>query len=139
MRSPRRKPDQQFPRLSAAFRRVRRFVVKHTPRLSYARLYPYCEEIREDRRESPRSFMHVGCRRREDVICTWGPDAERLPIPHLIGILIHEFAHLANPKGEMGNDLWATLNWGVVIEYRDWRKAKTLEWVSPALIKRLKI
>jgi hypothetical protein len=106
------------------------------PLLKHVRLYTSCRYVVEDRESSPRSFMHVGCR--DDLICTC-PDVERLPDPHLIGILLHEFAHLANPKGELGNDLWATINWGVVIQYRDCENARHLEWIPPEEIKRLGI
>ena len=127
----------RFPRLTSAFERVQRFVSRTHPLLRSVRLYPSCREIQKERAETPRYFMHV--LHRPNTVCTWGPDAEDLPTHHLLGLLLHEFAHLANEKGELGSDVWAAVNWGVAIQYRPCRSVRELEWVSPDLVRRLGI
>jgi hypothetical protein len=77
--------------------------------------------------------MHVGHRRRGGghVICV-RPGAEVLTVSHIVGLLLHEFGHVAKGASDTAADGWVFETFGIVVNYMGDR---ALEWVSPAAIK----
>lgn len=120
-------------RLRNAFFRVARFVSETKPQLAGVSLRGECKEVMEYRKKSPRVFMCAAVDAK--VICTWAPAVDKLPESHLIGLLLHEYGHLAGNASEEGADAWVWKTFGIPIEYKDYGPAKDLEWVDPRIIK----
>jgi hypothetical protein len=120
-------------RLRDAFLRVTRFVLEATPYLAGVGLRGDCREVLRCHRHSPRAFFHALHLHR--TICTWAPLSDALPMPVLIGMLLHEYGHIAGNVSEEGADEWVFEALGVPIEYRDYGNVKALEWVDPRIIR----
>jgi hypothetical protein len=120
-------------RLRNAFFRVARFVSEARPQLAGVGLRGESAEVKEARKTSPRVFMCASIEAK--IICTWAPAVDKLPESHLIGLLLHEYGHLAGNASEEGADAWVWKTFGIPIEYRDHGPAKDLEWVDPRIIK----
>lgn len=75
--------------------------------------------------------MHVG--HLSGAICH-AKDCKSLSVNHLVGLLLHEFGHLATGGGEREADVWAFERLGVVIQYRS---PILLEWVDDEAVARL--
>jgi hypothetical protein len=80
-----------------------------------------------------RAFAHVGHVRK--TVCVAGAIA-LLPLPFLVGILLHEFGHAAGNRSDLAADRWVFEKLGILIEYRS---ALDLEWVSPKTVREMGI
>jgi len=100
------------------------FLARHVPKLSRIKLFIGCPVIRQERKKSKRAFCHVG-HHKEAICCA--PETARLPLNHIVGLLLHELGHLATGKGDLEADVWCAKVLGVPIQY----KGKLhLEWVD---------
>jgi hypothetical protein len=68
--------------------------------------------------------MHTN--HRPGVICADGA-ISALPLNHLVGVLLHEFGHLAAGESEAAADQWPLARLGIPITYKG---PLCLEWVS---------
>lgn len=90
----------------------------------------HCSEADEEHRKSSRQYMHVGTHTNCNVIC-YASAAEDLEIGYKIGLIAHEFGHLAlimlgydNHSEDDAND---TGHWLTEIPIF-WRGKEKLEW-----------
>lgn len=60
--------------------------------------------------------------------------AAALSDSHLVGLLLHEFGHLAGGADEPAANAWVTAKLGVVIQYRG---SMELQWVDPEIAARI--
>lgn len=82
-----------------------------------------CDDVERDHEDSPRVFCHVF--HVPGFICV-ADDFMYLPDEYQLGVMLHEFGHLATGSGEENHaDAWVREVVGIPLEYRD-----TLEWVS---------
>ncbi len=81
-----------------------------------------CKAVEAAHEESPRVFCHVF--HEPGFICI-AQDFEELDDPFQLGILLHEFGHLATESEKENHaDAWVRETLGIPLEYRE-----TLEWV----------
>jgi hypothetical protein len=133
-RRPRLSPLNLSPeaRLRFTFERVKRFVSRSSPRLfhlSRVRLNIGCQEIHRYRATHPgkrgdRAFMHT--EHKEAAVCS-AVDAGRLPENYQVGLILHEFGHIATHGGEQAADEWVLHSFGIMIHYMG---PLEIEWVS---------
>jgi len=118
-------------RLIDAFWRVRNFVSKKNGHLEHVILDITCPKVlalRKIRGEGRRLFAHASCNGR---ICV-NPLLGKQSMPYLIGVLLHEFGHIAGGPEEGDADMWVLTTFGIPIIYKG---PLFLEWLDPKLIR----
>jgi len=120
-------------RFVVVFANVRAFVARKVPALAGV-TWRGCPGVRAGMRGTgrARSFAHVGHVRK--TICVADAIAS-LPLPFLVGILLHEFGHAAGNRSDLAADRWVFEKLGILIEYRS---SLRLEWVSPKTIRAMR-
>lgn len=109
-------------RTSEAFKIVQGVATLGEPSLADIRRSA-CTLIEADHEESERVFCHVF---HEDGFICIAEDFEDLSDEYQLGILLHEFGHLATGSGEERDaDAWVREVLGIPLEYKE-----TLEWAE---------
>lgn len=105
-----------------AFTMTKGLAVLADPRLKHIQRGS-CKDIEQAHQESSRVYAHVF--HILERICI-AKDFERLDEPFQLGILLHEFGHIAMASDlEDDADKWVREKLGIPLEYRN-----TIQWVS---------
>lgn len=114
------------------FVKVRDFASRADPKLADVVFTP-CGSVRTGMRGKARSrsFMHVG--HVPGTVC-FHLEMDKLPLNHIVGVILHEFGHIGSNGGEAEADAWVVAKLGITLEYKG---KLCLEWVPDEVVRRV--